>query len=226
MKFLRHVGKHGDRKIAVVFREVPGEPHMALVVYTELLNQNIHDPLIQCIESDIGQSSESLSDALNRSYTKDGKILLQVLHAEGRLKKVRTELVVMTPQPNISIKLDELNKILDEMQQGEAATKRLEEMDKSLGLQDPKDVVRRMGGKNLPEAMKNTQSPITTNGALNDNQIANNLRMQAEKMNLEARGLMAEADRLLKEAASIDPVVTVQDTKQKKTSTRKTKVNA
>lgn len=226
MKFLRHVGKHGDRKIAVVFREVPGEPHMALVVYTELLNQNIHDPLIQCIESDIGQSSESLSDALNRSYTKDGKILLQVLHAEGMLKKVRTELVVMTPQPNISIKLDELNKILDEMQQGEAATKRLEEMDKSLGLQDPKDVVRRMGGKNLPEAMKNTQSPITTNGALNDNQIANNLRMQAEKMNLEARGLMAEADRLLKEAASIDPVVTVQDTKQKKTSTRKTKVNA
>jgi len=226
MKFLRHVGKHGDRKIAVVFREVPGEPHMALVVYTELLNQNIHDPLIQCIESDIGQSSESLSDALNRSYTKDGKILLQVLHAEGMLKKVRTELVVMTPQPNISIKLDELNKILDEMQQGEAATKRLEEMDKSLGLQDPKDVVRRMGGKNLPEAMKNTQSPITTNGALNDNQIANNLRMQAEKMNLEARGLMAEADRLLKEAASIDPVVTVQETKQKKTSTRKTKVNA
>jgi hypothetical protein len=132
----------------------------------------------------------------------------------------------MTPQPNISIKLDELNKILDEMQQGEAATKRLEEMDKSLGLQDPKDVVRRMGGKNLPESMKNTQSPITTNGALNDNQIANNLRMQAEKMNLEARGLMAEADRLLKEAASIDPVVTVQETKQKKTSTRKTKVNA
>ena len=38
--FLRHVGKHGDRKVAVVFREVPGEPHMALVVYTELLNQN------------------------------------------------------------------------------------------------------------------------------------------------------------------------------------------
>lgn len=226
MKFLRHVGKHGDRKIAVVFREVPGEPHMTLVVYTELLNQNIHDPLIQCIESDIGQSSESLSDALNRSYTKDGKILLQVLHAEGMLKKVRTELVVMTPQPNISIKLDELNKILNEMQQGEAATKRLEEMDKSLGLQDPRDVVRRMGGKNLPEAMKTAQSPLITDGALNDNQIANNLRMQAEKMNLEARGLMAEADRLLKEAASMDPVATVQETKPKKTTTRKTKVNA
>ena len=28
MAFLRHVGKHGDRKVAVVFREVPGEAHM------------------------------------------------------------------------------------------------------------------------------------------------------------------------------------------------------
>ena len=45
MAFMRHVGKHGDRKVAVVFREVPGEPHMALVVYTEILNRNIHDPV-------------------------------------------------------------------------------------------------------------------------------------------------------------------------------------
>ena len=77
MSFLRHVGKHGDRKVAVVFREVPGEPHMCLVVYTELLNQHIHDPLVRCIESDIGQNSEDLADALNRSYTVDGKPILQ-----------------------------------------------------------------------------------------------------------------------------------------------------
>ena len=33
MKFLRHVGKHGDRKVAVIFREVPGEPHMCSNTY-------------------------------------------------------------------------------------------------------------------------------------------------------------------------------------------------
>ena len=66
MSFLRHVGKHGDRKVAVVFREVPGEVHMCLVTYTETLNQHIHDPLIKCIDSDIGQNSEHLADALNR----------------------------------------------------------------------------------------------------------------------------------------------------------------
>ena len=88
MSFLRHVGKIGDRKIAIVFREVPNEPHMCLVTYTEILNAHIHDGLMRCIESDIGQNSENLADALNRSYTKDGKIILQVLHSEGLIKKV------------------------------------------------------------------------------------------------------------------------------------------
>lgn len=202
MSFIRHVGKHGDRKVAVIFREVPGEPHMCLVAYTETLNQHIHDPLIQCIESDIGQNSESLADALNRTYTKDGRPILQVLHMEGQLKKIQTEMIVMTPQPNTRIKLNELNKILDEMKQGEQAVKRLAEMDKSTGLQDPADVARRMRG----DATK--QAPVTpsSNDLLGDNQLANSLRQQAEKMAREAKGLMAEADRLLQEAASLDPV--------------------
>lgn len=85
--FLRHVGKHGDRKVAVIFREVPGEPHMCLVTYPEILNQHIHDPLMKCIESDIGQNSENLADALNRTHTKDGVIILQKLHSEGMLRK-------------------------------------------------------------------------------------------------------------------------------------------
>ena len=79
MSFLRHVGKIGDRKVAIIFRQVPGEPHMALVTYTETLNRHIHDPMIKCIESDIGQNSKDLADALNRTHTVDGKYILQVL---------------------------------------------------------------------------------------------------------------------------------------------------
>lgn len=200
MAFLRHIGKHGDRKVAVVFREVPGEPHMALVVYTEVLGQNIHDPLMACIESDIGQNSEDLAHALNRTHTKDGNVILQKLHAEGMLKKIRTELVVMTPAPNVKIKLDELNKILDEMKQGEDAVKKLAEMDASLGLQDPVDVARRLRGDKKPEPI------VPTGDTLGDQQIATSLRQQAERMDREAKGLMAEAQRLLKEAATLDPV--------------------
>ena len=201
MSFTRHVGKHGDRKVAIVFREVPGEPHMCLVTYTELINQHIHDPLIQCIDSDIGQNSENLADALNRTYTKDGRPILQVLHTEGQLKKVQTALIVMTPNPSTRIRLDELNVMLDEMKQGEAAVKKMAEMDKSRGMQDPADVVRRMRG---PVAGEVTS---TTGDALGDANLAKQRIEQAQRMEREASGLMAEAARLMTEAKALDPAL-------------------
>lgn len=232
--FLRHIGKHGDRKLAIVFREVPGEPHMALVVYTETLNRNIHDPLIKCIESDIGQNSNDLADALNRSYTTDGQIILQKLHAEGMLKKVNTEVIVMTPSPNTRIKLSELNKILDEMQKGEDAVKKLADMDASLGIQDVAAVARKMrGNRDATEPSTipaNKGIKATGVDVLGDDSIANNLRQQASRMSAEANGLLAEAARLTKEAESLtSPTVSgasidVPPTKVKKTKSKVKKV--
>jgi hypothetical protein len=205
MSFLRHVGKIGDRKVAVLFREVPNESHMALVTYTETLNQHIHDPMMAAIESQIGQGSENLADMLNRTYTKDGKIVLQVLHSQGLIKKVQAETVMMTPNSTTSIRLSELNKLLDEMKQGEDAVKRLAEIDASRGLQDPADVARRM--RDAKEAKQN-KPPVTASvdGVLGDSVLANNLRQQAERMNREAQGLLAESQRLLKEAAEMEGV--------------------
>jgi hypothetical protein len=199
MSFLRHVGKIGDRKVAIVFREVPGEDHMALVVYTESLNRHVHDPLMKCIESDIGQNSENLADALNRTHTNDGKIILQVLHKEGLLKKVQTNQVVMTPSPTTNIKLDELNKMLDEMKQGEEAVKRMAELDQSLGMQTAKQVANRAKNKEVAK----TTSPVNVPdvpGILGDTALANNLRSQAARMEAEAKGLLAESARLQQEA--------------------------
>lgn len=204
MKFLRHVGKHGDRKVAIVFREVPGEEHMCLVTYTELLNRHIHDPLIQCIESDIGQNSENLADALNRSYTQDGRPILGTLHREGFLKKIQTEQVIMTPAPNTQIKLSELNKLLNEMSQGEAAVKRMQELDQSRGLQSPADVARRMRANQQPTTPQasNPYSPTD----MSDPAIAFRMRQQAEKMAVEAKGLIAESQRMMDEASRLDPL--------------------
>ena len=224
MSFTRHVGKHGDRKVAIVFREVPGEAHMCLVTYTETINQHIHDPLIRCIESDIGQNSEHLADALNRTYTQDGKPILHVLHLEGQLKKVQTSQIVMTPSPNQTIRLDELNKILDEMKLGEDAVKRLSELDKSRGIQDPATVARKMRGEK--DAKVPAPKGLQASGdALGDAAIAQNLRQQAAKMDAEAKGLMAEAQRLQKEAAQLEGVTTETPAKPKKTTVKKTKVS-
>lgn len=216
--FLRHIGKHGDRKVAIVFREVPGEPHMCLVTYPDVLNRHIHDPLMKCIESDIGQNSKNLADALNRTHTNDGIIILQKLHSEGMLKKVNTEQIVMTPAPNIKIKLNELNTILNEMEQGEAAVQKLAEMDASMGLQDPVDVAKRMRGN---EAQNKDAS--RTASALDDAGIAQNLLDQASKMKNEAEGLLAEAQRLQKEAEELNPALKPKTTSRrtKKTGTTK-----
>jgi hypothetical protein len=207
MSFLRHVGKIGDRKVAIVFREVPNETHMCLVAFTDTLNRHIHDPMMKCIESDIGQSSQNLADALNRTHTQDGKYILQVLHSQGMLKKVQTETVVVTPNSNTRIKLSDLNKILDEMEQGEAAVRRLAEIDSSRGIQDANQVAQRARDR----AAESSLPPVTKaeDGLLSDTLIAKNLRTQASKMEAEARGLLAESARLQTEASSLDGVASM-----------------
>jgi hypothetical protein len=219
MSFLKHVGKQGERKVAIIFREVPGEPHMCLVTFTETLNQHIHDPLIRCIESDIGQHAESLSDALHRTLGLDGKPILQTLHREGLLKKVNTENIIVTPNPQTKIKLSELNKILTEMKQGEDAVKRMADIDQSRGMQIPAEVARRQRENKTRDA-KVQQSPLlaSNNSALDDNAIANNLRTQAARMATEAKGLLAECEILLKQANSMDPPLVAKKPKTAKKS--------
>jgi hypothetical protein len=200
MSFLRHVGKIGDRKVAIVFREVPNEAHMCLVVFTDTLNRHIHDPMMKCIESDIGQSSQNLADALNRTHTQDGKYILQVLHGQGMLKKVQTETVVVTPNASTRIKLSELNKILDEMEQGEAAVKRLAEIDGNRGMQSTESLAKNMRDRSTPPVVE------AADGLLSDNLLAKNLRNQASKMEAEAKLLLTESQRLQQEASSLDGI--------------------
>jgi hypothetical protein len=107
------------------------------------------------------------------------------------------------------------------MEQGESAVKKLQEMDDSLGLQDPVDVAKRMRGND-------PQPPVAAaNGALDDTSIAQNLLNQAERMQTEAKGLLAEAERLHKEAYEMSPSLKPKAKRatKKKTATRKTKVN-
>jgi len=120
------------------------------------------------------------------------------------LKKVQTELVVMTPAPNTRIKLNELNKILDEMKMGEEAVKKLADMDSQMGIQDPAAVARRMRGDLVPE-LDTTPIQAASGDALGDTALAANLRQQAERMSREANGLLVEAQRLIDQARGLDP---------------------
>ena len=136
MAFTKFVGKHGDRRVCVLFRQVPGEDHMALIIYPDTIHAHWQDAIQKVLESDLAQQGEEFADALHRNYFPDGRPMLETLHQERMIKKVRTSDIIMTPNAASSIRLDELNKMLNEMKQGEDAIKRMAQNDAARGLVD------------------------------------------------------------------------------------------
>ena len=209
---LKHVGKQGDRKVAIVFREVPGEEHMALVSYPDVMPMHMHDSLMAAIESPEGQQANNLGEALNSKLFNDGRPMLSAMHAEGMIKKVQAETVTVTPTPTSSVRLDEMNRILREMSSGEDAAKKLAELDADAGYTGKAsrkdDFGREVGAppetaaRNAPLAGSNAAQQAATgaNSALSDADIANNMKSQAERMQAEGQALLAEAERMTKEA--------------------------
>jgi len=214
MAFMKHVGKHGDRKVCILFRQVPGEDHMALIIYPEVLPAHWQDSIQKALESDIAQQAEELADALHRSFLPDGRPMLETLHQERMIKKVRTGDIIVTPSQNATIRLDELNKMLNEMKLGEAAIKKMAENDASRGMVAPE--VKRKAEAEYKAQQAQSASPATTfqapaQGALSDRDIAANMLAQAKKMEVEAKQLIAEAGRMKKDAQRMDPRVVAKE---------------
>jgi hypothetical protein len=206
---LKHIGKHGDRKVAIIFREIPGEEHMALVVYPDTLPATMHDTLMKTIESSVAQTTDSLGDALFRSLFTDGRPMLQTFHAEGMLKKVQTKQIVVTPNASSHVNLEEMNNIIRKMKLGEAAIKEMADIDSNRGMSGKvrrKDDFGREVGAPSEMARGSNVAGSDAARALDDAGLAETLQQQATRMAAEARGLLAESDRLMKEAASLSGV--------------------
>jgi hypothetical protein len=133
------------------------------------------------------------------------------------IKKVRTSDVIMTPNAASSIRLDELNKMLNEMKQGEDAIKRLAENDASRGMVAPE--VKRKAEAEFKASQQATQQVVPPSlkagqdGALSDRDIASNMLAQAKAMETNAKQLIAEASRMKKEAEKMDPTVSAKSSK-------------
>jgi hypothetical protein len=202
---IKHIGKHGDRKVAIVFREVPGEEHMALVVYPETLPISFHDAIMKVIESPVGQQAENLGDALFRSLLSDGRAMLQTLHIEGMIKKVQAKQVTVTPGGNSSVNLDEMNGIIRKMKLGEDAIREMAELDANKGYTGKarrRDDYGREVGAPAPQRMSEVAGSDAAK-ALDDQSIARDRLAQAQRMEAEARGLLAESARLKAEAEAM-----------------------
>ena len=218
---LKHVGKHNDKRCVIVFRKIPELEHMALVVYSDLLPRMIHDEIMRALESPQGQEAKEISDVLFRTIMADGHNCLESLHRNGLLKKVPTNQVLVTPTSTSSVRLDELNDLLDEMQKGEEAVKKLQEMDASRGMsgkQKPRRAeIQEIGERRTREAQGNTSAVEMLAGMLTDSDLATQRLEQAQKMEASAKQLLAEAERLKSEAKSLSPKVDDVGTQTKKT---------
>ncbi len=181
---IKHVGKHNDKKVVILYRKVPDEDWMTLLVYSDSLSNALHDDVMRVLETPGGQNEDTFADALFRDIGSNGQNLLHTLHHGGHIKKVPTSQVMITPMPGQRIRLDQLNELLDKLAKGEDAAKEMLKYD---------------------SATADTGIASGTPALLSDADLANQRRDQAVKMEREAASLLAEAAKLKAEAEALSP---------------------
>jgi hypothetical protein len=108
---LKHVGRiiATGKRCVVAYRTLPGDAYNCVIV-----PDSYHDAVINLVESNAGQSAYEFAEAMARSTLPDGSTMLAALHTQGRLIKIATDKVEMTPTPGVTVVLSELNQIIAE----------------------------------------------------------------------------------------------------------------
>jgi hypothetical protein len=191
---LKHVGriKSNKRKVVVAYRVVPGEPDQCLIVQTENLNADEHDSLIRTVESAAGQDAVEFGEAMARAYLPDGRNMLAGFHTTGKIRKVPTNMVEMTPTGNDSISLDELNNLIAEQQGVTVADLAIKGPDGETVQADTESV-----DPASVYAENNTPATEESSELLTNEQLAAQYRSQADALFKEAKALREQAEELV-----------------------------
>jgi hypothetical protein len=188
MAQIKHVGKmkNNNAKVLVVFRTLPGDPYFGLVVGTASLSDSYHNAIIQLVESAQAQDANELGDILGIRHFPDGRLMLEALHSDGKLIKVGTSDVLMTPDTSNVVPLAELNSLIAE-QKGLA----IDELAGFIGVK-PGDEVKEIAQVKEMPVQESEKAP----DALDDSALAKQFRSQADAMYKEAAKLRKQADEL------------------------------
>ena len=115
---MKHVGTYGGKPCVVVFREVPNETDQCLIVESSSLEDVKHDDLMNVVQSLESQQGKDLSEVLARRQFTDGSNMLNDLHFTKKIIKVPVNMVMLTPLPNQSISLQEVNAEINKLDGG------------------------------------------------------------------------------------------------------------
>ncbi len=202
---IKHVGKmkNNNAKVLVVFRTLPGDPYFSLVVGTASLNDSYHNAIINVVESQQAQDANELGEILGIRHFPDGRLMLEALHTDGKLVKVSTTDVLMTPDTVNTIPLSELNALIAE-QRGVA----IDELVNFIGHTTGSSIEEVAKVNEIPQespslptgedVAKTTSSSVnqTSNELLSDKDLARSYRSQADAMYKEAAKLRKQADEI------------------------------
>jgi len=194
MQALKHVGRviKTKKKLAVAYRVLPGDPNNCLVCFTESLDAADHDSLINLLQANSGQNADEFADAMARQSLSDGRNMLAAFHKTGKLTKVATNLIEMTPNNNTSMPLDELNKTIAE-QRGVTVN--------DLAMKDPQGaIIAEVKDAPVADPAALYTAPATqpsTPDVLTDEALAAQYRSQADSLFKEAKTLREQAEDLV-----------------------------
>lgn len=208
---IKHIGRHGEKKIVVIFRQLQGmNEHMALVIYTETMPTGMHDEFMTIVRSPTGQSTNELSEVLGNSTFTDGGNILNTFHTKGWLKKVQTKQVILTANANTQVRLDEVNEIINKLEVGGEGARELASLDANRGLYDPKNADKivdvKQFEKNATDLTSDTVE-VVQEKALDNTSIAQMNISQADAMEAQIKTLTEEAARLKTEAYDMAPAL-------------------
>ena len=195
MKTYKHIGKvkNTGSKCLVVFRTLPGESNMSLILPTATLPDSYHNSIMELVETEQAQDCFEFAEIMFVRYFPDGRPMLRALQADNRLIKMPTDSIIMTPGPQSEIELSQLNVLIAEQ--------------RNCTIDDLCSFVK--GGPGYPGPTANlgstsvsapapTPAAAESVGVLTDQDLAKSYRSQADAM-------YKEAARIRKEADSLDP---------------------
>jgi hypothetical protein len=198
---LKHIGrmKNTGAKLLVVFRTLPGEANMALVLPVANLSDSYHDSIMTVVETDQAQDAFEFGEIMFTRTFPDGRPMLQAMQADNRLQKVPTDLVVMTPNTQDSIDLHQLNALIAE--QKNCAVDDLYTFvsgapKKSDAVVEDIAKVTDLAPNVDPDVPAPVRAQAASNEVLTDKDIAKSYRSQADALYKEAAQLRKQADEL------------------------------
>lgn len=191
MPDLKHIGRvrNSKRRAVIAYRTIPGDPYHALVVYTDLLSDLYHNDIMKLLESPAGQDSYEFSEIMMRSSFTDGKNMLSSLHEAGRLVKISTKEIEMTPNTHTVLGLDELNDLIASQNGVSIEDISVKPVTKSK--------TKIQESTEIQEVATVNELPASTLEPLSDSDLARKYRSDADRLSKEAAQLRRMAEELV-----------------------------